>query len=290
MDSSLNTSFLTSLGFLSQKGGTKIIIKTFHRLLIIIFLCTTLLVQVNSLKGNTNLQYNINVGDEIRYQVTKLSHDSVTGSTSLQSNMKNSSVWIWTGNDWISIHYTEQLGSIYSIAVTGVTDNGVTAKIFIDDQRISQYEINITKFNTFTSFIMPITTNYTYYEQLSQDSKLSKFSGYHYELSGYLLNETRWILGAGSPFSTVGIRITSIFDIRSGWLESCSYHAPDYGIADSDGFYIWYSYEISRIEGEIDGFLPSINIEQFIILSLLAVGISIFVIMIYEKFKRIGRI
>lgn len=251
---------------------------SFRGSMIITFFVTMLLIQIHLLPVKANLEYKVNIGDKISYTVVKLDHEEIAGQILPQGSVLNRTIWDTSGN---RCQYQEQQGTSYSLTVTNVTTSGVYAEIRIDNQLVSQSSIDIVNFNRFTSFVIPTTTNHTYYEQLSLESD-------HYELSGNFLNVTGYVLTAGSPIMTVGAPFENIFDIKTGWLESCSYWAPDFDLTEPDGIeYVWYEYELKKLEANLGRtFFPFLNIWQFTFLSLFIVGIGIVFVGLYKKFLR----
>jgi hypothetical protein len=226
------------------------------------------------------LEYRANVGDVVNYSVIKLNHFSMRGENSwIGKNIQlNRTIWDIYGKKYT---YIEQQGTLYTFKVIQVNDSSVYGELNINNEPISQ--VNIASFNRFQGFIMKTTSNKTYFEQLSIEND-------QYELNQSFLYEKKFKTTAGGPTATFGVEIHNVWDIKTGWLESCHYHAPDSSLINEmePSLYGLYEYEIKN-DNLTKGVHPSINAGDFLFLSFIILGTSSVFIAIYLIRFKIGK-
>jgi hypothetical protein len=234
-----------------------------------------MLIQVNPINAETVLEFKAKVGDVISYSVVKLTHLSKrVKNLGMGKNIQlNRSIWDIYGNKYT---YLEQRGTLYTITVNQVNDSSVFGELSINDDLIIQINIaSITSINYLHGFIMKTTSNNTYFEQLSLENG-------QYELNQNFLYETKRYYAAGAPTFTAVITIHNVWDIKTGWLESCHYKKPDSSLPSDIHPYLYgfYEYEIQN-DNLTENIYPSIHVWEFFFLSFITFGSSGIFVTIY---------
>ncbi len=249
--------------------------------MIISLIFFSLTIQVYPINAEIVFEYQAKIGDVMSYSVVKLNHLLKSGEDSfIRKNIQlNRTVWGIYGEKYT---YIEQQGTLYTFKVIQVKNNSVCGELIVNNEPISQ--VNITSLNYFQGFIMKTTSNKTYFEQLSIDND-------QYELNQTYLYEKKLKAAGGSPVVTVGVEIYNVWDIKTGWLESCYYNAPDSSLINEmePRLYGQYEYEI-KINNFTKSVCPSIiNVGDFLFLSFITLGTSSLFFAIYLTRFKIGK-
>ena len=253
--------------------------KLSHRnFMLISFTFCILMIQFYPINAGTVLEYKANIGDVTNYSVIKLNHLSKSGENWIRESIQlNRTIFDIYYNKFT---FLEQQGTRYTLKVIQVNNSGVYGDFKINNEQLCQ--VHVTSFNYYLGFIMKTTSNQTYFEQLSINSA-------QYELNQSYLYETIHKATAGGPCVSAGVAIHNVWDIETGWLESCHFTAFDSSLPYEIEQILYGSYEYEiKIDSLTRSFLSLINGRDFLFLSFITLGTSSIFIAIYSTRFKIG--